>query len=203
MASKKDKAKGGGAVAGNMAALLASAVHSTQTGSPFYASKEAMASLTANPAGVLVEFNEAAKNPLNPAEIAFRATALGVQYHQANPPPQAGTAPTGAAWPTQPQQGGAPTQAPQQTTHGAFTFDSGIDIPAARRGGRSQNAYGFEQMNIGQSFFIPATEDNPNPSKRVASTVSSASKRLDPKAFVVRSVDEEGRGKGARVWRTA
>lgn len=202
MASKKDKKTG--PVAGNMLALLASAVQSTQTGSPFYATKEAMAGLTANPAGVLVEFNEAAKNPANPAEIAFRATALGVQHLQQQNAPQAGTAPQGAAWPmpTQGQIGGAPTQAPQ-TGSRAFTFDAGIPVPAARRGGRSQNAYGFEVMEVGQSFFIPATDDNPNPSKRVASTVSSASKRLDPKEFIVRSVEEDGRGKGARVWRTA
>lgn len=201
MASKKDKAKAG-AIAGNMLALLASAVHSTQTGAPFYASQEAMQPLIANPAGVLVEFNTAAKNPANPAEIAFRATAAGVQFHQQHNAPQAGTAPTGAAWPTQGQTGAAPTQAPP-TGGKAFTFDAGVPIPAARRGGRGQNAYGFEVMEVGQSFFIPASEDNPNPSKRVASTVSSASKRLDPKEFIVRSVEEEGRGKGARVWRTA
>ncbi len=48
-------------------------------------------------------------------------------------------------------------------------------------------------MNEGQSFFIPATEDKPNPSKSMASTVSSANKRFrkegaDGRQFSVKAV---------------
>lgn len=177
---------------------LAQAVNAVKNNMPFYATKEAMAGLLSHPSGQLVEFNETIKNPANPNEIAFRATALGMAFNpNAAPAGQSawGGAPTGGApTNTAPQPGGTP----QRT----FTFKQGIPVPAARRGGKGQNAYGFEQMNVGDCFDIPPTTDNPSPAKRVASTVSSASKRLAPKQFIVRSVEENG-VKLARVWRTS
>ncbi len=37
--------------------------------------------------------------------------------------------------------------------------------------------YPFEQLEIGQSFFVPVSEDKPNPAKSLASTVTSANDR--------------------------
>lgn len=197
-----------------VAELLASAVATTQGGPPLFATKEEMATLVKHDTlGQLVEYNEAMKDPANSNKVAFRATAAGVQAHTSGAfggavqgsTASAGAAPGWAAQSAPPPAGAAPAPVGTNAPVGSFKFDSGITVPAARRGGRGQNVYGFEQMEVGHSFFIPVTNDNPNPSKRVASTVSSASKRLAPKSFIVRSVDEtaNGRTKGARVWRTA
>jgi hypothetical protein len=201
----------------NLADLLTKAAQASATGQPFMATETEMTGLLTDPRGPLVEFN---KDFRNGDQIAFRATALGVQMHQAgyqppqaapfSPPAQGGWgAPGGAAGQPspQPQANPAPNPGPKSPAgpRPTVTFDDGVPVPSPRRGGRNSGVYGFETMNIGQSFFIAASADNPNPAKRIASTVSSASERLAPKKFIVRSVDEtaQGRGKGARVWRAA
>lgn len=105
----------------------------------------------------------------------------------------------------------------------AFTLDSGFVVPPTKRGGIKADIYPFAQMAVNQSFFVPATEDKPNPAKALASTVSSATKRYaaaypvghaqagqatgkDGRKFVVRArtagVDGE-KLNGARVYRIA
>lgn len=201
------KPKGAASAAPNpLAAVLASAVNATNTGQPYMATKESMSGLLAYEGGPLVEFNEAMKDDQN--RIAFRATARGVEVHNSGAlnTPAADTSGSVDAGSTDTGQAGATTgstAAGSTEPQKVFTFDSDIALPAPRRGGRGQNAYGFEQMAVGQSFFLPNTTELPNRAKSMASTVSSASKRLAPKKFVVRSVDEtaQGRGKGARIWR--
>jgi len=202
---KSTKASGG---AGTPAPrdLLGEAVAARASNVPMMATETEMSALVSDPRGPLVEFNNTVRDG---DKIAYRATELGMQVHSQPQQPQ-NTASTGWGAPApQAQQGGfqppPPSQqpAPQQTQQptGNFQFDTGIPVPAARRGGRGTSTYGFEQMNVGQSFFIAETPDNPNPAKGIASTVSTASRRLEPKKFIVRTVDENGR-KGARVWRT-
>jgi hypothetical protein len=109
-----------------------------------------------------------------------------------------------------------------------FSIDTGVPVPAIKRSGAATSIYPFDALEVGQSFFVPATEDMPNPGKSLASTVSSASKRYATETgtreltrknrttgeqetvtvptytyerkFMVRSVEENG-VKGARVWR--
>lgn len=91
----------------------------------------------------------------------------------------------------------------------AFALIDGAELPAGR-GGRGTTVYPFDSMGVGQSFFVPATTERPKPAKSLASTVSSASKRLSPKKFSVKAV-ENGKaygtftapGDGALVKRTA
>lgn len=184
--------------------LLAEAVNARTTNAPLMASKAEMQALLTDQRGPLVEFNETIAQG---DKIAFRATELGVQVNST--PQNAPSAPSAPAWGVPPIATGNPHPIPAsapQVPPGAIArmFDTGIPVPAARRGGRGGGVHGFEHMEVGHSFFVAATEDNPNPAKRIASTVSSASTRLEPRKFVVRSVDETsaGRGKGARVWRT-
>ena len=101
----------------------------------------------------------------------------------------------------------------------AFAIEDGFAVPTASGRGRGGNTYPFDALNVGQSFFVPNSEDKPNAAKSLASTVSSATARYaevvegqfktnkkgeqvpvtrDTRKFIVRSV--EG---GARVWRTA
>lgn len=200
--------------------LLAEAVNARISNAPLMATEAEMDALLKDPRGPLVEFNV---NMRSGDKLAFRATELGVQVKQAGGASQA--APPQAAWatppatpvapipPAPPAPGAAAPPAPAAPGAKTFTFADGVPMPAPRRGGRGSTVYGFEQMDVGRSFFIPATDDNPNPAKRIASTVSSASSRLEPKKFIVRSiVTDEATGrawnvppgtKGAGVWRTA
>lgn len=50
-------------------------------------------------------------------------------------------------------------------------------LPARKRGSNAKSIYPFDALEVGQRFFVPATEEMPNPGKSLASTVSSASKR--------------------------
>jgi hypothetical protein len=110
----------------------------------------------------------------------------------------------------------------------SFAIEDGVAIPEAKRGGGGGrkgprgSKYPFATMENGQSFFVPATEDMPNPAKTLASTASTAKKAFGTvtgtreitrkgetktvdaytytRGFVVRAVEENG-VKGARVWR--
>lgn len=108
-------------------------------------------------------------------------------------------------------------------TAASFSLDDNVPMPTISGRGRGGNVYPFDQMEVGQSFFVPNSEDKPNAAKSLASTVSSATARyavpsedgatkknkagedvpvmVETRKFVVRSVEENG-VKGARVWRT-
>ena len=193
--------------------LLAEAVKALNANTPFMATEADMAALLKDNRGPLVEYNAAIKDG---DKIAFRATPLGSSVYTAtqpavNPTPAGWGPPAGAPAPA-PNPAPNPAPATDGAKRGTYKFASNILPPAAARGGRGSTVYGFETMDVNQSFFIPATADNPNPAKRIASTVSSATKRLDPKRFIVRSVTAnadmagqwgvaEGQ-KGAGIWRT-
>lgn len=110
----------------------------------------------------------------------------------------------------------------------AFAIEDGVAIPEAKRGGGGGrkgprgSKYPFATMENGQSFFVPATEEMPNPAKTLASTASTAKKAFGTvtgtreitrkgetktvdaynytRGFIVRAVEENG-VRGARVWR--
>ena len=65
-----------------------------------------------------------------------------------------------------------------------------VALPAAKRGGNGRagnTKYPFDALEIGQSFFIPATVERPNPVKALASTVTSANAR-----YAVELKNEDG-----------
>lgn len=73
-----------------------------------------------------------------------------------------------------------------------FALIEGAVLPEGRAP-RSSSVYPFDTMNVGQSFFVPVTEDKPNPAKSLASTISSANKRFskegaDGRKFTVKPV---------------
>lgn len=61
----------------------------------------------------------------------------------------------------------------------SFEIESGVEIPKTARGGNKAAVYPFESLEVGQSFFVPATEKKPEPWKSLASTVSAAMKKHD------------------------
>ena len=59
-----------------------------------------------------------------------------------------------------------------------FPVASGVDMPVvARHIPRRTSKYPFDQLEVGQSFFIAATEEIPNPMRSYASSVTGANKR--------------------------
>ncbi len=105
-----------------------------------------------------------------------------------------------------------------------FQIENDIPVPAISGRGRGGNVYPFDQLAVGQSFFVANDESKPNAAKSLASTVCCATARyavasedgatktnkkgevvpvmVETRKFVVRRVEEDG-VKGARVWRTA
>ena len=61
----------------------------------------------------------------------------------------------------------------------SFEIEKGIPVPKTTRGGARTSAYPFESLEVGDSFFIPASEKHPEPAKSLASTISGATKRFD------------------------
>jgi hypothetical protein len=105
-----------------------------------------------------------------------------------------------------------------------FKIEDIIPVPTIYCRGRGGNVYPFDQLEVGQSFFVANSEDKPNAAKSLASTVSSATARyavasedgatktnkkgesvpvmVKTRIFLGRKVEENG-VKGVRVWRTA
>lgn len=147
----------------------------------------------------MVEINPAMTNEAG--EIATRATQKGIDEMNQNT-----------------ETGTAAASAPVATS---FAIEDNVPMPTSsgRGRGRGGNVYPFDALEVGQSFFVPNSEDKPNAAKSLASTVSSATARfavpsedgatktnkkgetvpvmVETRKFVVRSA--EG---GARVWRT-
>lgn len=193
MATKKSNAKNSAAAA---VAVIGLAEIVAAGANGLYTSPAIHASLVE--AG-LVEINPGMTNEAG--EIATRATQKGIET--VNTPNTA--------------TGTAATSAPVASS---FAIEDNVPMPTASGRGRGGNTYPFDALAVGQSFFVPNSEDKPNAAKSLASTVSSATARyavedangatktnkkgetvpvmVETRKFVVRSV--EG---GARVWRTA
>lgn len=160
----------------------------------------------------LVEINPTMTN--ENGEVATRATQKGIESLDS-----AATVADNATSETQTAKTGETQKAKTM-----FKIEDAIPVPTISGRGRGGNVYPFDQLEVGQSFFVANDESKPNAAKSLASTVSSATARyavpsadgatktnkagetvpvmVETRKFVVRSVEENGT-KGARVWRTA
>ena len=162
----------------------------------------------------LVEINPAMVNEAG--EIATRATQAGIESLDS------GAIVVGNAT-TEANSETAATGTTQKAKT-MFQIENDVPVPVISGRGRGGNMYPFDQLAVGQSFFVPNSESKPNAAKSLASTVSSATARyavpaedgstetnkkgevvpvmVKTRKFVVRRAEEDG-VKGARVWRTA
>lgn len=162
----------------------------------------------------LVEINPAMTN--ENGEVATRATQKGIESLD--------SAATVADNATSETQTATAVTGTIQKAKTMFKIEDAIPVPTISGRGRGGNVYPFDQLEVGQSFFVANDESKPNAAKSLASTVSSATARyavpsadgatktnkagetvpvmVETRKFVVRSVEENG-VKGARVWRTA
>lgn len=165
----------------------------------------------------LVEINTAMTNEAG--EVATRANQKGIDSLQSN-----GDNTSEASEASANSETAATETGKTQKVKSMFKIEDSIPVPTISGRGRGGNVYPFDQLEVGQSFFVPNSEDKPNAAKSLASTVSSATDRyavpsedgatktnkagevvpvmVETRKFVVRSVEENG-VKGARVWRTA
>lgn len=75
-------------------------------------------------------------------------------------------------------KGEGEVQAQVAPVRSSVVIAADVPMPASSgRGGRGGEIYPFASLEVGQSFFVPATEARPNPAKSLASTVSSAGNR--------------------------
>ena len=61
-----------------------------------------------------------------------------------------------------------------------FEITSGVVLPPSKRGGGGAGAptiYPFDKLEVGQGFFVPASEKHPTPAKSLQSSVSAANER--------------------------
>ena len=113
----------------------------------------------------MVEINPAMTNEAG--EIATRATQKGIDEMNQNT--ETGTAAASAK------------------VAASFTIEDNVPMPTGNSRGRGGNVYPFEALEVGQSFFVPNSEDKPNAAKSLASTVSSATAR-----YAVEAKDANG-----------
>ncbi len=60
----------------------------------------------------------------------------------------------------------------------SFAIESGVSIPAPIGRGRSGSKYPFDLLEVGQSFFVPDSTEQPDAAASLASTVSGATQRF-------------------------
>lgn len=189
-------------------------VEATNAGSYVFADPFNIAYLIEN--GLAIQNHEIV-NPENAEEFATRATPEGIAFVETNVTKQPAPAEIKVEEPK-----------PERKVKMSFEIETGIEVPKTTRGGARTSAYPFDKLEVGQSFFIPASEKHPEPAKSLASTISGATKRFDvlvpgetkevrnPKTQEVKTVPKTAHTRvftlragekdgvvGARVFRTA
>ena len=106
----------------------------------------------------LIEINIHEPDPSDKAKVACRVTTDGAALLTANQNPVN----------------------EEKVTMSNFEIIQDAELPAIKRGGGGGGAptkYPFDKLEVGNSFFVPATTKLPNPLKTLGSTISSANHR--------------------------
>jgi hypothetical protein len=171
----------------NAIALFTFIVNSTKgpAGGGYAPLADAQKVLKAEP--TFITINEQLKDPSG--NVFISATAAGIAAIDG---PAAGA--TGGPVPpvvppnAVPQAGAIPSVSTSK-----FSLEKGIGIPATKRGGMKGETYPFSQMEVGDSFFVPATEKRPDPAKALGSTLFSAALRFATKVVGQTRTNKKGR----------
>ena len=65
----------------------------------------------------------------------------------------------------------------ENVAQSGFAIEDVPVVETKRTGGGAGSIYPFDALGVGQSFFVPATKDKPEPWKSMTGTISSANKR--------------------------
>lgn len=196
--------------------LLQQAVTATRGGPVPAATKAELDALTRDG---LIEIGPQEKPGSN--KFQFRATESGMRAFDAE---NTGGDNTGGNGSDQPQPQSQPEQPSQPQTVSSvkgFEIETGVPVPDKPRRSGPTGKYPFDALEVGQSFFIPATNDKQEPWKSLQSTVAAAQRRfaveegtrtdrngktvpnLKPTRIFRLDKDTKNGQEGARVWRTA
>lgn len=121
----------------------------------FVSKAEGEVLLTHNPALIEVNLNQV--DPLDSTKVACRVTPEGAAFLTATASP-----------------------IHEEKTTMQFEVITDAVLPASKRGGGGGGApmkYPFDKLEVGNSFFVPASAKLPNPLKTLGSTISSANLR--------------------------
>ena len=158
---------------------LAMIVAATLAGTIIYTFKEEYEPLVA--AGT-AEINPAMTDPSNEEAVATRATQAGIDLINSG----AGDSLT-------------PTPVVKKEK---VVFNIAANIPVPESGARSgrETVYPFDKLEVGQSFFVPNSEERPEAAKSLTSTISSAHNRFSvPDSTGKTRVVMKGKKKGETV----
>ena len=162
-----------------------------------------------------VESNKGVKN--DEGHLAVRVTAKGQDYLTAmkvKPQVPASVFPTPAEkveeeshFPHAHEEPAILNQASTVQSVG-IKLDDNVPVPPITGRGRKTSPLPFDEMAVGQSFFMPNTEAMPNAARAMGSKASIMNRKymlegdIATRNYIARSVVENGI-EGARVWRTA
>lgn len=116
-----------------------------------------------------VEANEAIVN--ESGGIATRATQAGIEF--------ASTLVDKNKEQTAPAEITVEEPKPERKVKMTFEIENVAVVAGKRGGGTRTSQYPIDALEVGQSFFIPASEKHPNPEKSLASMLSGAMKKYD------------------------
>lgn len=153
--NKAVKAVAAAAMAASVGPSLADIVAATKAQSFLYVAEADVAELLASGH---IELNHSMVNEAG--EIAARATVMGMAEIDGDS-----------------DEGEREGEGDSNASAGGFVLEDNVAIPKSQRGGRRGEIYPFDKMAVGQSFFVAATAEKPEPAKSLASTVTSATAR--------------------------
>lgn len=152
-----------------------------------------------------IEVNAALKN--EKGDVACRATFAGAEAVEAMESAMENPVAVVLA---------SPEVAPKVKS--VFSIEAGIPVPPPIGRGRSGSKYPFDELQIGESFFVADSSEHPDATASLASTVSGATQRFAtdhptetktvrgvvvPKKVYSRKFSLRRVEGGARVWRVA
>lgn len=147
----------------------------------------------------LVEVNESLMDANG--DIATRATQKGIEEYQKSLATHDENSVESVSTVKQDSEAEQPkqTEQPKETKKMAFTIDTDVALPKIVRGRAAEAKYPFDEMEVGHSFFVGATEDRQEPWKSLASVVSSANKRYEQEIPGETRVNKKGNTVAATV----
>lgn len=155
-------------------ALLQSIAKATAENNVVYVNKSEGEPLLAK---ALIVVNLEMPDPNDASRVASRITDTGLEYLK--------------------NMTNAQATKPVEAASTGFAIITNAVLPASKRGNKGGGAptiYPFEQMEIGQSFFVPKSEKHPDPVKTLGSTVSSANMRFAEETGQTKEVERTKRG---------
>lgn len=107
-------------------------------------------------------------------QVATRLNDAGLAYAEKNPAEPDNNVLSNEGNTEQKEASAAKRQSTGYVRPANIELDKSVQMPSVSRGRAGETSYPFDTMEVGDSFHIAATEQNKDPAKSVASSVSTA-----------------------------